>query len=182
MNAKANVHAILPKSYVNGPGCRTVIWFQGCNLACPSCFNPLTHSFEANQLFSVEELLKECKTQPTIEGISLSGGEPLLQAEFLSHFLKLLKAESTLSVVVFSGFQLKEIEELPLGPAVLTYVDVLVSGRFILQKRIHDGLRSSTNQTLHLLSNRYSPTDLISTQTTEIMIDAQGVITSTGFF
>ena len=40
------VHSVLPRSAVNGPGERVVIWFQGCDLRCPGCWNPSSHAFD----------------------------------------------------------------------------------------------------------------------------------------
>lgn len=58
---RARLHAIEPHSRANGPGLRTVVWFQGCTLRCPGCFNPETHDpgdgCEADTETVAEEIL-----------------------------------------------------------------------------------------------------------------------------
>jgi hypothetical protein len=51
-----NLMGYVDKSEVNGPGCRAVLWVQGCARHCPNCFNPASWSFEINQLISVKDL------------------------------------------------------------------------------------------------------------------------------
>ena len=91
-----NVHAILPRSRANGPGVRTVIWLQGCTLCCPGCFNPGTHSAEPRLLMPEADLLARIiADQHEIEGVSISGGEPLQQPEGLLAMIEHLAASRT---------------------------------------------------------------------------------------
>ncbi|MBI5192941.1 MAG: radical SAM protein [Nitrospirae bacterium] len=104
-----NVHSIIPCSRVNGPGKRLVVFFQGCSRKCLGCFNPATHSFEENQLYSAEDILKNFLL-PDTEGITVSGGEPFLQAKGLLQLLKAAKEEYGLSTVVYTGFNYEELK------------------------------------------------------------------------
>src|SRR3974377_261937 len=65
----------------NGPGLRAVVWFQGCSLQCPNCFNPGTHPFEGSHIppSEVAEAVFQAATE-AVEGITFSGGEPMQQA------------------------------------------------------------------------------------------------------
>lgn len=95
---KANIHSIETMGLFDGPGIRTVIFFQGCSLRCKYCHNPDTWSTKENNLHSVKDLMKIVKPYKNYYkssggGVTLSGGEPLLQSEFIIEFAKALKAE-----------------------------------------------------------------------------------------
>lgn len=83
----ALVRKIIPQSTVDGPGNRTAVFLQGCNIRCAYCHNPETqaiHDAEAREM-SVEEVMAEVrKGIPFIRGITVSGGECMLQAAFLT--------------------------------------------------------------------------------------------------
>ena len=64
-------------SRINGPGNRLVIWVQGCKFHCKGCFNPETHPYTKEHLMDINELAELINNDTTIEGITLSGGEPL---------------------------------------------------------------------------------------------------------
>jgi anaerobic ribonucleoside-triphosphate reductase activating protein len=71
---------MLPRSAVNGPGERAVVWFQGCDLQCRGCFNPASHPFNRHRDKpgeDVAELILACRG---IEGVTFSGGAPFQQA------------------------------------------------------------------------------------------------------
>ena len=84
----ALVRKIIPQSTVDGPGNRTAVFLQGCNIRCAYCHNPETqamHDPEAKEM-SVDEVMKEIrKGIPFIRGITVSGGECMLQAEWLTN-------------------------------------------------------------------------------------------------
>jgi len=178
---RLNLHAILPRSRANGPGLRTVLWFQGCTLGCPGCFNPATHSSEPRLLMPEANLLAQIlAAQREIEGITISGGEPLQQPEGLLRLLAGVRASTRLSVLLFSGYTKEEIMQMPFGPAVLSYVDVLIAGRYIHALRLARGLRGSSNQTIHLLTDRYRLEDIEETPTAELSIDLAGTVSISG--
>lgn len=149
---KVRVHAFEPASRANGPGLRAVVWFQGCSLGCPGCFNPATHDPGGGDECDTETLAAEILARAArIEGLSVSGGEPFQQPEALLDLLQRLAAAS-LSRLVFSGYTLAEIQALPLGPATLRHVDVLIAGRYHAAQRTGHGLLGSANQQIHLLT------------------------------
>lgn len=175
------LHATLPYSLANGPGSRWVLWLQGCNLSCPGCFNPESHPFNAGQRVEISSLAKsilECKEQ--IEGLSVSGGEPFYQAHALALFLEMIRQQSRLSVLIFTGFSISELGSIPAASRVLEMTDVLIAGRYIQSRRIASGLIGSDNKKIHLLSNRYSLEDILTSFEAEIHIQTDGGILLTG--
>lgn len=172
-NAMLNLHALCPRSRANGPGVRMVLWLQGCTLGCPGCFNPATHLPEPRSQMPVEALVERIvAVAPGLEGITVSGGEPLQQPEALLAFLAAIR--------LFSAYTWHEIERLPLGPPILTHLDVLIAGRYVQARHLAHGLRGSTNQTIHLLSERYTLQDLEHVPPAEVSIEATGTMLISG--
>ena len=65
------VHSMLPRSAVNGPGERVVVWFQGCDLRCPGCWNPSSHPFDRTRDMPVEQLGEWVLSCRGVEGVTL---------------------------------------------------------------------------------------------------------------
>ena len=173
------VHAIEPRSRANGPGARFVVWLQGCTLGCPGCFNPTTHDADGGRDVSIDELARQLAATPNIEGVSLSGGEPLQQAQGAAALLDTARALG-LSTLAFSGYTIDEIRALPYGSEVLARLDVLVDGRYVASERLATGLRGSANQRIHLLTSRYQLADVEATPVAEIRIGPAGDVVLTG--
>ncbi len=94
---KASVNKIETLGLVDGPGIRTVIFFQSCNLRCKFCHNPETWNKTKNN-YSIEELFQKImRNKPYYGkngGVTFSGGEPLLQQDFLEKLCQKLKKEN----------------------------------------------------------------------------------------
>ena len=166
------VHAIDPRSRANGPGVRFVVWFQGCTLGCPGCFNPATH-VDAGPERAIEDIVRELAASvgngAKVDGLTLSGGEPMQQAEAAQGLL-IAAREPRLSTLMFSGYTLDEIRGLPGGRGVLANLDVLVDGRYVAAERLGKCLRGSTNQTIHLLTDRHTLAEVEATPVAEVVI------------
>lgn len=175
-----NIHAILPSSRVNGPGKRLVVFFQGCSRGCAGCFNPETHPFEKRLQLSAEEIFKKYYTG-SVEGLSVSGGEPFMQAKGLRELLA-HSGRLGLTNLVYTGFTIEELKADPEKASALGLIDVLIDGPY-QQDMKETGLlpRGSTNQRIYLLSGRYTAADLIMPGRIEVNISREGVITETGF-
>ena len=174
------IHAFEPRSRANGPGARFVVWFQGCTLGCPGCFNPTTHDPAAGRSVAIDELVGElARARAGIEGLSLSGGEPLQQPAAARALLDAARALG-LSTLAFSGYTLDEIRALPLGADVLARLDVLIDGRYVARDRLANGLRGSANQRIQLLTDRYALADVEATPVAEIRIAPTGDVILTG--
>ena len=137
-------------SIVDGSGLRYTIFTQGCYHNCPECHNPETHDPNGGKAMDTEEIIAEFKKNPLISGITLSGGEPFLQAEAC---LELAKAAHALgkNVWAYSGYTLEELRTL--GDvhilALLEEIDVLVDGKFVKEERsLELKFRGSKNQRL----------------------------------
>jgi anaerobic ribonucleoside-triphosphate reductase activating protein len=175
----ARVHGIEPRSRANGPGARFVVWLQGCTLGCPGCFNPGTHDPAGGREVPVAELAAQLAATPGIEGLSLSGGEPLQQPAAAAALLDAARALG-LSTLAFSGYAEDEIRALPGGPEVLARLDVLIDGRYVAGERLATGLRGSANQRIRLLTGRYQLADVEATPVAEIRISPSGELVLTG--
>ena len=174
------IHRFLPFSYANGPGARAVIWVQGCSLGCAGCFNPKTHP-SGGELTSVDDLfLRITQLGDTIEGISVSGGEPLQQYYPILTLLQRVRQETQLSVLMFTGYTWEEIRQMPNSRTLLKNIDVLIAGRYDAAQRLTHNLRGSINQTIHFLTNRYSTADLQTIPSTEVIIAPGGEVMISG--
>jgi anaerobic ribonucleoside-triphosphate reductase activating protein len=176
------LHAFEPRSRANGPGARFVVWFQGCTLGCPGCFNPTTHDPGGGRGLALDELIGELTRAAQgggIEGLSLSGGEPLQQPAAARALLDAARALG-LSTLAFSGYTVEEIRALPGGPDVLARLDVLIDGRYVAGDRLATGLRGSANQRIQLLTDRYRRADVETTPVAEIRIGPTGDVILTG--
>eukprot|EP00456_Euglypha_rotunda_P082538 TRINITY_DN81281_c0_g1_i1.p1 TRINITY_DN81281_c0_g1~~TRINITY_DN81281_c0_g1_i1.p1 ORF type:complete len:177 (-),score=18.11 TRINITY_DN81281_c0_g1_i1:10-486(-) len=107
------MHSSLQRSRVNGPGSRAVIWLQGCSLNCPGCWNPLSHSIEGGmevEIANAVEWVGELHSSGLIDGLTISGGEPMEQASGLLALLQALRRRSpNISIGVFSGYTKREL-------------------------------------------------------------------------
>jgi anaerobic ribonucleoside-triphosphate reductase activating protein len=176
---RIRLHAFEPASRANGPGLRAVVWFQGCMLGCPGCFNPATHDVQGGYETRVESLAQQILAASNIEGISISGGEPFQQPEALVGLVTLLR-QTPLSILVFSGYALAAIRNLPGGPEILGRIDVLVAGPYAQSSHFGAGLLGSSNQRLHLLTNRYQPSSFASLPASELILHRDGTVTISG--
>jgi anaerobic ribonucleoside-triphosphate reductase activating protein len=175
------IHHWTLESRANGPGLRAVVWVQGCSLGCPGCFNPQTHPRKGGKAVLVEDLLAEIKTRKDqIEGVTISGGEPLQQMPALLELLKHLRRETRLSVLTFTGFTWDEVQRMPHSAELLANLDVLIAGRFEASQRLARGLIGSANKTVHFLTQRYNQEDLQVTPPAEIWIGRNGEIELSG--
>ena len=87
------IHSIQTLGTLDGPGVRFVVFVQGCNLRCGCCHNPDTWSYEGGAQHTAGELIERalrCKSYFGSEGgVTISGGEPLVQPEFCAEFFEL---------------------------------------------------------------------------------------------
>ena len=120
------IHSIETMGLVDGPNIRTVIFMQGCPLRCSFCHNPDTWQKESNFKLTSKEVVDEVrKYRSYIEmggGVTFSGGEPLLQSEFLLETLKLCKKAGFHTCIDTSGtgYSKKCLDE------ILKYTDLVI--------------------------------------------------------
>lgn len=135
-----------------GPFKRCCIWFQGCDLHCPGCCNASLQSLVPNHIMDIDELMgviEKARVDFGIEGITLSGGEPILQ-KGLSLLLRRVH-NLGLGIILFSG---RTIDYIPMD--VQSNVDLLIDGPFLQEEIDHERvLLGSKNKQLHFLTDRY---------------------------
>lgn len=174
---------IEPITDVEGPGKRFALWVAGCTFRCKGCCNPHLFSKTAGKDMTTSEIIKKLHSvKDEIEGISLLGGEPMEQASELVPIAKEAK-KLGLSVMIYSGFLLKDIQKCPAKNELLCYADLLVDGQFEKDKRTTTKRWiGSSNQKLHFLSDFYSETDSRFSDSNEITFSYKnGELTVVGF-
>ncbi|MFQ5354113.1 MAG: 4Fe-4S single cluster domain-containing protein [Thermodesulfobacteriota bacterium] len=175
-----NLHALIPSTRVNGPGIRSVVFFQGCARRCTGCFNTATHDFSPNKSMDVNDVLSHLPSGA--EGLTISGGEPFSQPRGLEALLKGARERPELSTVVYTGFTMDEIEANESMSRILPLIDVLIAGPYDYLRPEKTGLaRGSANQTFHFLSSRYTIDDFYLPARLEVSIGSDGSVTGTGF-
>lgn len=138
-------------SIVDGPGLRMVVWTQGCIHNCYGCHNPQTHKLDGGIICDTDYILKEIKGLRLQKGITLSGGEPFLQAKALTIIAKEAK-KNDLDVWCYTGFTFEQLIDRrnPLyfdNINLLKYIDIIVDGKFMIDKKnIRLKFRGSSNQ------------------------------------
>ena len=138
------IAGLVPESYVDGDGIRFAIFMQGCLRNCAGCHNPETHALDGGRLIDTAEIISAVKKNPLLDGITLTGGEPLLQLDAANELARAAKSIG-LSVWLYTGYT---FEEIPSNAAtLLESVDVLIDGAFIESQRDLDlQFRGSSNQ------------------------------------
>ena len=140
------------ESIVDGPGIRYVVFTQGCPHGCEGCQNPETHDFSGGKAVDTDELYEQCIDDPLHEGVTFSGGEPFCQSEALYELGSRLKKHG-LNLMCYSGWTyeelLKKAENEEFVGKLLSITDILVDGKFMLEKRsLSLKFRGSENQRL----------------------------------
>ncbi len=125
MSLKGKIHSFQSLGTVDGPGVRFVVFMQGCPLRCACCHNPDTWDFDIGEEYSTEQVLQKIIRFKDYfgnkGGITVSGGEPLLQASFVTELFKLCKQNGINTCLDTSGCVLNEnVKEL------LKYTDTLL--------------------------------------------------------
>lgn len=154
----------VPDTEAEGPGKRYAFWVQGCTLHCPGCCNPeMFAPNKGGQRIDAEVLAARIIATPGIEGISVLGGEPFEQPVGVFEVAKRVRAAG-LSVMIYSGFTLAQLHARAAHTegisALLGEIDLLVDGRFEQgQPEKQRRWLGSSNQVMHFLSDRYSPSE-----------------------
>ena len=140
---------LVENSFVDGPGIRMAIFFQGCIRHCEGCHNPNSWPMYGGERMDTNDIIKKIANDPLLTGITLTGGEPFLQptqALVLATFAR----QRGLSVWCYTGYTFEEISEWEDNrKTLLKNIDVLIDGPFEIDKMSLDiPWRGSTNQRL----------------------------------
>jgi anaerobic ribonucleoside-triphosphate reductase activating protein len=180
-----NCAGFLPRSAVNGPGIRAVLWVQGCPIRCAACFNPQFWAFSRADYIPVSSLAERILSIPEIDGVTFSGGEPFAQAHALALLGEMLHRHD-LSIVTYSGYTYAQIRagENPSWHRLLAVTDLLIAGPYVPAFSCTEPFISSANQEVIRLSDRIPDAALLPKERSaevEFTIDSEGTLTATGF-
>lgn len=119
------IHSIETMGLVDGPGIRFVVFLKGCRLRCAFCHNPDTWSEDGGESVTPEELLEKVQRYSMYfdrseGGVTASGGEPLMQMEFMIEFFKLCKKNKINTVLDTAGFGCGNYDQ------ILKYTDLVI--------------------------------------------------------
>ena len=137
---------------VLGPGKRVGIWFCGCPRRCKGCSNPELWTFQERYHTSpqvVYELILRIAAEHTIDGFTITGGDPMYQEAELQELLGLLRGISD-DILVYTGYSIGELSR-----AALSGISVLIDGAYIESRNTGCALRGSDNQGIHILDPDY---------------------------
>jgi anaerobic ribonucleoside-triphosphate reductase activating protein len=140
-----------------GPGLRVAVWTTGCFRDCPGCISPELQPLNAGRPAPVDVLARKLAgLSADIEGLTLSGGEPLIQAEPLGRLLQIvLDRRPEWNILLYTGYTLEEA--LALGADVqnvLDRVDVVIDGPYRKEQPSRRPLAGSGNQRFHFLTDK----------------------------
>jgi len=145
-------------SQANGPGCRSVVWLQGCEAKCAGCCNPELQPMFSNAAKAIsskniaEWFVNNLEQDNSLRGLTLSGGEPLHPRhidevlDFLSECR--LQASRKFDVMVFTGFQVL--------PKNLSNIDMLIAGPYMIELNNKNGIVSSNNQNIIRMTDAFA--------------------------
>jgi len=144
-----NIGGIIHESLNDGAGVRTVIFISGCKHNCDGCQNKRLFDFGYGKPFDEtmqNYVLEYVETDKLIDGITISGGDPLYSATELLDFVKKFKSKfKDKTIWLYTGFNFEDVKNLE----ILKYIDVLVDGAFQIETRnITIPFRGSENQRL----------------------------------
>ena len=128
------------RSLVDGPGVRSVVFFQGCDIHCKGCQNPSSWDIKDGVSYNVEELADLLKKNVINKKLTLSGGEPLLQK---SAVVELIDNLPDFDIVLYTGHDLVEVPK-----EILQKISYIKTGAFVEElKTSTTPYVGSTNQT-----------------------------------
>jgi len=171
-----NVFAIEEDCVIYGPGIRTVIWFQGCSIRCPGCWNKDMWSTEPSILMERTNLLDIILKSG--HGVTFLGGEPLDQHENLLWLLQRLR-EKNIETMLYTGHEQQEIDSNPVFREICDIPKILVTGRYHAEERDTNlTWRGSRNQHIIIKGAIEVPLD---SNHVEIRINEDGSVTYMGY-
>ncbi|KSV58863.1 hypothetical protein ASU35_11225 [Acetivibrio ethanolgignens] len=147
------IHSFESCGTVDGPGIRFVVFLQGCPLRCQYCHNADTWNPEEGRTYTVEELLTEIVKYKSYMrfsggGVTLTGGEPLMQAEFVKEVFKACKEQEIHTALDTSGFLFHEKTREALTVTDLVLLDI----KNFDPERYHEVTGAALEPTLQFLN------------------------------
>lgn len=148
----SRIAGLINDSIVDGPGIRYTVFYQGCNHHCKNCHNPETWNCNGGNLIDNDEIIEKIKKNPLLSGVTLSGGDPLIQVESVLDLCKKIKAlDMDLNIIIYTGYVFDELLEMSKTNEVLNEIlntiDYIIDGKYIDELRdLTLAFRGSKNQ------------------------------------
>lgn len=142
-----NISGVVYDSVVDGEGLRNTLFISGCRHGCKNCHNPQTWDFNYGYEFTKDlqnEFIKKCKDNPILDGITISGGDPIYSSKELISFLQKYKeVNPSHTIWLYTGFKYEDIK----NNEILKLINTLVDGEYKEELRdITLAFRGSSNQ------------------------------------
>lgn len=152
---KLRIAGVVKESSVDGEGLRYVVFTQGCYHNCKGCHNQHTHDVNGGKLVEISKIIEDINKNPLLHGVTISGGEPMLQIDNLIPLLSKLKSMDK-HIMVYTGYTYEQLiklsecnDDFKNTYNLLEYIDILVDGKFEESLKSKFSLyRGSTNQRL----------------------------------
>ena len=156
-----NIHSIETFGTVDGPGVRFVVFLQGCPMRCLYCHNPDTWSTNTNKQMSVDEILKQYDGVKEFVkgGITATGGEPLLQSEFVAELFKSATTKSIHTALDTSGITFNP-NNTQLIDNVLKYTNLVLLDIKHIDNNEHIKLTGHSNKNILAFAQYLSDNDI----------------------
>jgi anaerobic ribonucleoside-triphosphate reductase activating protein len=169
---------IAPISTANGPGARYTLWVQGCSIHCPGCHNKDTWDPAKGFSTSVDALIKDIQTIDGLDGITITGGEPLDQYEAVYELCSSLFRKK--SIFLTTGYTFEQVYYKQKFK-IMSVLDIVCVGPFERDKICNGGWRGSENQDVMSFTELGDQQLLLPEVSKEIIVNKSGSILTTGF-
>ena len=156
-----NIHSVESCGTVDGPGIRFVVFMQGCPMRCQYCHNPDTWNTSVNKQMTVREIMDEydgvkefCKG-----GITVTGGEPLLQTDFLTELFRAAKDKNIHTAIDTSGIMFNPSDTSKIDE-LLKYTDLILLDIKHIDDEEHKKLTGHSNKNILKFAKYLSDRDI----------------------